>query len=423
MNKKNPENKSEEECDMAEQRASGTTEHQMTRAGSDELGEAQAQRAGINFEWHFGRVTSLGVYEIANSRTVTILWEEGGVSNQQGDLTDEQWEKEMISRRTVLFAGACLCAVGERATAQARTRVRLGGITYTAADAAGPYAALKQSYFQEEGIDPVLSTHANGPLVLQKMTAGDVDVAISTAISPFFQAVASGVDLIWIASSTKGNSGLVVHPSIKSIRDLDGKRIGVAGLGTSQDALLSNLEQKNGIKIKHVYGPVNNLVGFMQKGEIEGFTSWHPALEIARRQVGAVYLMKAMLPGAESLGIMVPRAFAQKNPTIVVGLLRAHLRGIRYFQQNRDEYVRWVAEREGIDADVVRAVVFDKDAIDAEHPVTDREGALILVRASRDAGFISKELVPSDTALTEWMGKHIDESYLQTAMKELSWTQ
>ena len=64
----------------------------ITWAGSDELGEAQAQRAGINFEWHFGRVTSLGVYEIANSRTVTILWEEGGVSNQQGEITDEQWE-------------------------------------------------------------------------------------------------------------------------------------------------------------------------------------------------------------------------------------------------------------------------------------------------------------------------------------------
>src|SRR2546421_5740668 len=84
MHTKNPENSSEEECGMAEHRASGTTEHQMTRPGSDELGEAQAQRAGINFEWHFGRVTSLGVYEMANSRTVTILWEEGGVSNQQG---------------------------------------------------------------------------------------------------------------------------------------------------------------------------------------------------------------------------------------------------------------------------------------------------------------------------------------------------
>ena len=77
---------------MTKHRAAGTTEQQMTRAGADALGEAQAQRAGINFEWHFGRVTSLGVYEIANSKTITILWEEGGVSNQQGEITDEQWE-------------------------------------------------------------------------------------------------------------------------------------------------------------------------------------------------------------------------------------------------------------------------------------------------------------------------------------------
>lgn len=330
----------------------------------------------------------------------------------------------MMNRRIVLLAsaaGACLGLVGRHAVAQERVKVRLGGITYTAADAAGPYAALKQGYFQEEGIEPVLLSHANGPIVLQKMAAGDVDVAISTAISPFFQAVASGLDLIWIASSTKGNSGLVTKPSIKTIKELDGKRIGVAGLGTSQDALLTNLEQKNGIKVKHVYGPINNLVAFMQKGEIEGFTSWHPALEIARREVGAEYLMKAMLPGAESLGIMLPRAFEKKNPGVAVKILRAHLRGIRYFQQNREEYARWVAEREGIDADVVRTVVFDREAIDAENPVTDRAGALILVRASRDAGFIPKTLVPTDEALKEWMDKYIDESYLATAMKELNW--
>jgi NitT/TauT family transport system substrate-binding protein len=330
----------------------------------------------------------------------------------------------MLNRRTLLLAGAAGLSAGfagQFAAAQERTKVRLGGITYTAADAAGPYGALKQGYFQEEGIEPILSTHANGPIVLQKMAAGDVDVAISTAISPFFQAVASGLDLIWVASATKGNSGLAVHPSIKTIKDLDGKRIGVAGLGTSQDALLSNLEQKNNIKVRHVYGPVNNLVAFMQKGEIDGLTAWHPVLEIARRQVGAVYLMKAMLPGAESLGIMMPRAFAQKNPKAVVGLMRAHLRGIRYFQQNREEYARWVAEREGLDPDVVRTVVFDKEAIDAENPVTDREGALILVRASRDAGLIPKELVPTDEALKAWMDKYIDESYLQTAMKELAW--
>ena len=77
---------------MAAESTSESTMARITRAGSDELGVGRAEQAGINFEWHFGRVTSLGVYEIANSRTVTILWEEGGVSNQQGEITDEQWE-------------------------------------------------------------------------------------------------------------------------------------------------------------------------------------------------------------------------------------------------------------------------------------------------------------------------------------------
>jgi hypothetical protein len=34
----------------------------------------------------------LGQFEIAGGRQVTIIWEEGGVSSQQGDITDEQWE-------------------------------------------------------------------------------------------------------------------------------------------------------------------------------------------------------------------------------------------------------------------------------------------------------------------------------------------
>jgi hypothetical protein len=64
----------------------------MTRAGSDELETSRAAQAGADFAWHFGRVTSLGTFEIAATRTVTILWEEGGISSQQGDITDEQWE-------------------------------------------------------------------------------------------------------------------------------------------------------------------------------------------------------------------------------------------------------------------------------------------------------------------------------------------
>ena len=77
---------------MAEESTVERTSGRLASAGSDDLEASRAAQAGADFDWHFGRVTSMGVYEIANSRTVTILWEEGGVSNQQGDITDEQWE-------------------------------------------------------------------------------------------------------------------------------------------------------------------------------------------------------------------------------------------------------------------------------------------------------------------------------------------
>ena len=77
---------------MAEDRPSKRTRGRFTSAGADELDASRAAQAGADFAWHFGRVTSLGTIEIANSRTVTILWEEGSISSQQGEITDEQWE-------------------------------------------------------------------------------------------------------------------------------------------------------------------------------------------------------------------------------------------------------------------------------------------------------------------------------------------
>ena len=77
---------------MAEERSSESTTGRITSAGADELGASRAAQAGADFDWHFGRVTGLGTIGITDSRTVTILWEEGGISSQQRDITDEQWE-------------------------------------------------------------------------------------------------------------------------------------------------------------------------------------------------------------------------------------------------------------------------------------------------------------------------------------------
>lgn len=76
---------------MAE-RKSANTKQQMHEAGSEPLETAQAKKAGTEFEWHFGRITRLGHYDIADGWSVAIVWDEGGATSQQGDISEEQWE-------------------------------------------------------------------------------------------------------------------------------------------------------------------------------------------------------------------------------------------------------------------------------------------------------------------------------------------
>jgi hypothetical protein len=71
--------------------ATTSTQHRIHRAGAEALEVAQAEQVGTEFEWHFGRVTRLGTFEVVG-REVTIVWEEGGTTSQQGNITDEQWE-------------------------------------------------------------------------------------------------------------------------------------------------------------------------------------------------------------------------------------------------------------------------------------------------------------------------------------------
>ena len=78
----------------------GNSEQRLHRAGTEALEEAQAERAGAKFEWHFGRVTRLGNYEIGGGREVTVVWEEGGVTSTQGNLSDAQWEIFKLSFMT-----------------------------------------------------------------------------------------------------------------------------------------------------------------------------------------------------------------------------------------------------------------------------------------------------------------------------------
>ena len=59
---------------------------------ADAVVARHATEAGADFQWHYGRVTRMGSFGGVGGREVVIVWEEGGVSSEVGDISDEEWE-------------------------------------------------------------------------------------------------------------------------------------------------------------------------------------------------------------------------------------------------------------------------------------------------------------------------------------------
>ncbi|MDQ3687956.1 MAG: hypothetical protein M3430_20455 [Acidobacteriota bacterium] len=66
--------------------------HQVRETSAEGVEATQAREAGAKFDWHYGRVSRLGNFEVAGGREVVIVWDEGGVSSQQGNISDEEWD-------------------------------------------------------------------------------------------------------------------------------------------------------------------------------------------------------------------------------------------------------------------------------------------------------------------------------------------
>jgi hypothetical protein len=77
---------------MAKKQSHNATGQRLQQDDQTAMGLAQAEQAGADFQWHFGRLTRLGTFELAGGREVTVAWEEGSVTSQQGEITDAQWE-------------------------------------------------------------------------------------------------------------------------------------------------------------------------------------------------------------------------------------------------------------------------------------------------------------------------------------------
>lgn len=202
----------------------------------------------------------------------------------------------------------------------------------------------------EEGvrIEPVTSITGNGGTVaLQALLAGNVDVG-GSAWPAFINIIARGGRIKAVlpmhattSSNEGGTQGLIVleNSSIRSIKDLAGKRIGVNVLGAEADYVIRQYLKKNGLsfsQVELVVLPVDKQEQMLRKGQIDAMSSGGiggPYYEMALENGGVRQISGTT--NYETKGETVLSAigfrndFIEKHPDAVRSYVRAYDRSRR----------------------------------------------------------------------------------------------
>jgi NitT/TauT family transport system substrate-binding protein len=293
-----------------------------------------------------------------------------------------------------------------------KTTVRLGDIVAADVVYIAPVLAAEKGFFAEEGLDVKRSVYANGPAVTQHMASGELDFGMA-ATFVLLTAKAQGVDLTLVMSLAKDNAPLAVRKDIKTFADLNGKRIGTPGLGTVHDINLNYIEKTHGVTVKHVYGKITDLLIYFEKGEIDGLVGWEPVVGEAVYRLGAVYLAKSMRPGSESQALAVSGKLIREQPDVVLRVVRAYLKGNRYFEQNFDDSVTIAARRLQKPPDMIRLAY---GQVTVTKPYIERASTQEAIEIAIEQKKVRKEAVGDPAA---FVNKAIDESFLKKAEASL----
>jgi NitT/TauT family transport system substrate-binding protein len=142
--------------------------------------------------------------------------------------------------------------------------------------------AVARGFFEQEGLKVKLVYMKGGALTVQALLGNSVDV-VGAAMDVVVSAAAAGKEPLMIASlSSLPFFALVTAPDsdITDIADLEGKKIGVANLNTSDHLLARYLLEKNGVDDADAgFAPLGpNLFDGLRKGQVDAGLVQEPAL-------------------------------------------------------------------------------------------------------------------------------------------------
>ena len=198
------------------------------------------------------------------------------------------------------------------------------------------YVGKDGGYYDKYGIDADIFFQGASSEIIQAMLAGDAQLAGIGGPAIISNVIAGG-DVIQIAALVKTFTiPIYAQPSIKSLGDLKGQKVGVSRFGAVTHITALAVLQKAGIA-KDVTivqtGGVPESAAAIASGAVAAATVLPPQSLMLkdkgfRELVGLKELRELNIPFVEN-GVAVRRSFATKNPDVVKRFLKASLEALK----------------------------------------------------------------------------------------------
>ena len=207
------------------------------------------------------------------------------------------------------------------------------------------FVAKDQRFFAEQGLDSEIVQVRSGPVAISALAANEAQFYMASANAATLGAMASGLDLAFIAGLINKLDGyFVTNPKIRTPDDLKGKIIGVQSIGggvwvfaqMALDHWALNTERDK-IQIR-VIGDQSVLAQAMSTGIIDGSVFGYAFSQIVQRGGGRLLadLPKLNIP-FQGIGLIARRSFVNGSPEMVDKTLRALLKANQFIQEKNNQ--------------------------------------------------------------------------------------
>lgn len=215
----------------------------------------------------------------------------------------------------------------------------------------------EKKFLQDEGLKVTWGEYLAGAYLMQHLSAGEVDFGTCGCV-PTMITRGRGVDVVILASGNTEGSSIIVNHDIKTVKDLNGKKLGSPGIGSIQDSMIDIVARRNKIKIIHKHMSVPDMPIYLKKGEIDGFIAWSPHnAKAVKLGYGHIILTSHdILPGHQCCVLVARGELLREKPELVRKVIRAFMRAYDYeraSKENHDEVIDLVVKYTNAPKDVV----------------------------------------------------------------------